>query len=450
MKTILNYVGLLAFLSVVAYSCQKEISFESGDQSTSSGSLQANGTGGCLGSVVSGTYKKDTTLTTAHYVDVNVQVDTIGTYAIATDTVNGYSFKATGTFTSTGVQVVRLAGSGKPLAAGTNVFTVRYDGTTCDFSVTVTAAPGGGGTAAFSVNCTGTVVSGTYQAGTPVAGATAVVNVNVTSLGTWSITTAAVNGITFSGSGTFTTLGAQTVTLNGSGTPAASGTFNIAIVVNATTCTFPVTVTAIPPPPTNDYFPRTANSNWSYELDNVSTDSVLVRATAATHTVAGNVYTIFEETDDASFGWDSSGYYRKSGGNYHEWIDMGSAVGLDDELWMDYIFLKDDQAAGHQWLVPFSGTFMGFPIQARFQYTILQKDVPAVSNGVTYQNTIVVEERLFQFDPGTNTWVDLTTQPDGISLKYYYSRNVGLIKIEVMELGVTLAGEFEMRRYAVY
>ncbi len=550
MKTILNYLSILTTLSVITFSCQKEVSFESGNQSTSSGSLQANGTGGCLGSVISGSYKKDTTLATTHYVDVNVQVDTVGSYTITTDTVNGYSFKATGTFSATGIQLVRLAGSGKPLAAVTNIFTVRYDGTTCDFSITVTGALGGGGTAVLTFNCPASTPNGTYKAGTalttantisltvnvttlgtwnittatvngmtfngsgtfttlgnqtitlngtgtptaagtsnivatmgaasctipitvtPASGGTAVftfncaaslangtyqagtaltaantltVSVNVTTLGTWNLTTAVVNGMTFSRSGTFTTLGNQTITLNGTGTPTTAGTSNIIVTFGAATCTIPITVTAVA---VIDYFPRTNFSNWSYQFDNVATDSVLVRATNMTLAAAGNTFTVFEETDDASFGYDTSGYYRKAGGDYFEWIDMGTAVGLDDPLWMEYIFLKDNQIAGTIWYVQFSGNVSGSPVTARFKYTILQKDVPAVVLTTTYQNTIVVEERLEQLIAGT--WVDLTNNPGGISLQYKYSRNVGLIKIDVYDLGTTLSGQLDMRRHIVY
>lgn len=443
MKTVLNSLGILTTLSLLILSCQKEISYEGGNQQPSSGSLQANNTGGCLGSVVNGTYIKDTTLKSTNYVDVNVQVDTVGTYTITTDTVNGYYFKATGVFSSTGVQVVRLMGTGKPINAGTDVFTVSYDGTICDFSVTVTT--GTGGSAVFTVNCPATVVNGTYTVGTPLAATnTAVLSINVTTLGTWSITSASLNGMVFSGSGTFTVLGNQNITLTGSGTPAAAGTFNVSIVVNGVTCTFPVVCVSVP-----DYFPRTANSNWSYEFDQVSSDSVLVQATANTHTALGNTYVIFRETSDMAQGWDSSGYYRRAGGSYFEWIDIGTSVGLDNELWIEYTFLKDDVPAGSSWFSPeFTGTFNGTTVTARLKYAILQKDVNAVSSGTTYNNTIIVEERLEQNLGGT--WIDLTTQPGGISLRYYYSRNIGLIKIEIYDLGTTLSGQLEMRRYTVF
>jgi len=104
---------ILSLSTVIFVACQKEVDGTiSGG--TSKGSLQ-NTAGNCLGSTVSGTYKKDTALTSSNFVNINVQVDSAGTYSIHTDTINGYYFKAAGSFTATGVQVVKLMGSGKPL-----------------------------------------------------------------------------------------------------------------------------------------------------------------------------------------------------------------------------------------------------------------------------------------------------------------------------------------------
>ena len=85
--------------------CQKEVSYEQGNSTASVGSLSIDANGNCLGAVVSGTYFKDTAIKASNYVDVSVQVDTAGTYIISSDTVNGYYFKATGSFTATGVNL---------------------------------------------------------------------------------------------------------------------------------------------------------------------------------------------------------------------------------------------------------------------------------------------------------------------------------------------------------
>src|ERR1043165_3743801 len=164
MKTFGRITALLMCASVILMACQKETSFEQGNSTASKGSLATDASGNCLGAVVSGTYNKDTTLKATNYVDVTVQVDTVGTYTITTDTVNGYYFKASGTFTATGTQTVRLAGTGKPLATGSNIFTVTYNGTICDFTIAVTAPAGG--SSAFTITCTGASPVGTYVVGT--------------------------------------------------------------------------------------------------------------------------------------------------------------------------------------------------------------------------------------------------------------------------------------------
>jgi len=230
MKTLSKISSLLIFTSVIFMACQKETSFEQGSSTASVGSLSVDASGNCLGAVVSGTYMKDTAIKASNYVDVSVKVDTVGTYIISSDTVNGYYFKATGTFGATGTQTVRLVGGGKPLVIGTNIFRVTYNGTVCDFTVTVTAPPPPtGGTAAFTFNCTGATPVGTYVAGTALTAAnTITLNVTVTTVGTWSVTTSpAVNGITFSGTGTFATTGAQTILLTGSGTPTAAASASL-------------------------------------------------------------------------------------------------------------------------------------------------------------------------------------------------------------------------------
>jgi hypothetical protein len=239
-KTILKLHVFLAILSVISFSCQKEISGEIISKS-SVGSLQKDGAGNCLASAVFGTYKKDAVLDATNYVNVNVKVDSTGSFNITTDVVNGYSFKVAGNFSSTGVQTVKLTASGKPIASGTNVFTVKYNGTVCQFSVTVTAPTGG--SSAYSIDCASAVLNGTYENGTSMTSAnTVVLNVNVTAIGSWSLSTTAVNGITFNGSGNFTTTGAQTITLTGSGIPTASGAVNVTVNNGTSSCSFPLTI----------------------------------------------------------------------------------------------------------------------------------------------------------------------------------------------------------------
>lgn len=437
---------MLVISSALFIACQKEVSFERGSVRVSVGSMAVDGTGNCLGAVVAGNYYKDTTLTSSNSVDVTVQVDTVGTYVITSDTVNGYYFKASGTFSATGSQTVKLAGTGKPLATGTNIFTVTYNGTTCQFTVTVSAPSGGGGggSTTYTVNCATAVLAGTYQSGTALTSAnTVTLTVNVTVIGPWSLsTTPAVNGVTFSGSGTFSTSGSQTIVLTGAGTPSAGGTFNFPITVGTSSCNFPVTFTTIP-----DYFPRTTNSNWSYQYDGDPNDSLLIFVSPATHSALGNTYNVFFYNDGTP-PVDTFGYYRRAGADYFEWIDMGSYIGLDDPLWMEYIFLKDNLTVGGTWnstqfTGPYTdGTGNTFNVTLRWVFTILQQNAPVTVNGTSYTNTIEVKQELQQ-QVGANWQL-------AAYFRSFYSLNKGLIKQDFYDANDTKLYAQDVRRLVVY
>lgn len=131
------------FFLLLIVSCQKEKSFEQGKLST--GSLQ-DSLGDCLSKTVTGTYTVAKALTDSNFIDVDVNVSQTGRYTVYTDTVNGYYFKATGTFSKTGINTVRLKGTGTPAVSGTDDFFIFYDSTFCDVSVIVLPAGTTGGT----------------------------------------------------------------------------------------------------------------------------------------------------------------------------------------------------------------------------------------------------------------------------------------------------------------
>src|SRR5436190_18636536 len=449
MKTYRPFVWLflpIAFL----ISCQKERSFENGGGPPSHGSLQSGTTGDCLGSVVKGVYKKDTVLNAANYVDVVVDVATPGWFVISTDTINNFYFRATGNFSAAGIDTVRLHGSGKPTAAATNVFTVTYDSSSCTFSVT-TISGASGGTAVFTLagspgSCVPGTVSGGYNVGTALnAGDSVTVQVNVTTPGTWSVATSTIGGMTFTGSGTFTTTGVQTIRLTGSGTPTTAGPFNFPISAGASTCSFTVTVTGL----SNDYYPRTTSSNWNYQFNNDPTDTLYRNVISATKSANGNTYNIFMENDGS--GADSSGYFRKSGGDYYQYADLGFIFGLDAAVWGEYIFLKDNVASGTSWTSNnFAGTYTDstthqtYPVIIRIKETIQQKDVSVTVRGVSYPNTIVIKEEYeYSFDNGAN-W-----QTSDVYSVYDYSRGIGLVKWEAFDAMGSILVE-ELTRHQVF
>jgi hypothetical protein len=428
MSRYLSFAPVFVLLLIV--SCQKETSFEQGK--LSHGSLQ-DSLGDCLSKTVVGTYTAGKSLADSNFIDVTVNVTQPGRYTIYTDTVNGYYFKAAGTFSTAGTNTVRLKGAGTPGSAGNDDFFIFYDSSFCNVSVTVLANAGSsGGTAAYTLqdssgNCMSATVSGTYTQGVALTSSNKVdLHVNVTSAGTWNITTTTVAGFSFSGSGTFTATGVQTITLTASGTPTASGDQIFPVTAGSSLCSFTVTVGA-GSTPSGDYFPTTANSNWSYEFNGDPTDTLYRKAISTTKTAIGNTYNIFMETDDASQGFDSSGYYRKSNGSYYEYIDAGDELGLDSSVWIEYIFLKDNVPVNTSWTSPtINGTIQGSAIILRDKFTILQTGVAVTVQGKSYPNTIVVEQRVEQSAGGI--WVDVSAATG--TLKIYYAKGVGMIKQE--------------------
>jgi len=243
-KTLFVCFATLSFF----LSCQKEYSEENGGGGTSIGTLKSSSTGDCLPSTVNGIFRSDVVLTSTNFIDVQADVSSLGAYRIVSDTVNGYSFKGEGIIGTAGLNSIRLYGTGKPLAAGTNTFTISYGASVCLIDVTVVGAGVTDGTFTLGGapgSCSGAVLNGSFVAGTALgAGSSATLSINVTALGTYTLSATPVNGVTFSGSGVLTSLGAQTITVSASGTPTAAGTFNVPVSNGSSNCTFSFTTTA--------------------------------------------------------------------------------------------------------------------------------------------------------------------------------------------------------------
>lgn len=449
------YLLLILMSTMLFTACQKEKSFETG-AAPSAGLLQENASGDCLPKTVTGIYVEGTALKAdSNYIDVQVNVTKAGSYTVYTDTVNGVYFRATGTFTSTGINTVRLKGTGTPVNDGISNFTVTYTTSSCLVPVTILPV-GGAVNAVFTLagspgNCMNFVLAGNYVVGTPMTPSnTVVINVNVTTAGTYSITTAVSNGISFSGSGTLA-VGAQTITLTASGTPAAAGNANFPVTAGTSNCNFFVTVTGVVVTAT-DYFPMKAGSNWSYEYDDNADDSLYVIARPTTVVHSGNNFAVFEGTDDISLGFFDYGDFRKNGSDYYSYIEL-----VDDDttkvIPLEYIFLKDNVPANTSWQSPsVSVTLSGITLLLRINLTLEQKNISVTVNGTAYDSTIVVAERYEVLVPGTTAWIDLTDQAG--YFKSYYAKGVGMIKTDAFyELGnpnpTTLDSKMELRRYQI-
>ncbi|CAN5769643.1 hypothetical protein BH11BAC3_BH11BAC3_04870 [soil metagenome] len=241
----LKLSSLLILLSFIFYSCEKEYSLE-GNIIGGTAVFTFNGPlGACTSAAIAGIYKDGAALDVTNTVTVSVDVATIGSYSISTAVQGGISFTSTGTFITTGVQTVTLAGAGTP-TAGSYVFSPGGS-SGCTFTITVTpptattsvftfdGAPGG---------CNGSLFGNYFVAVPLTANENAKIDVNVTTIGTYNISTNTANGVKFSGTGSFTTTGPQQVTLTASGTPVAAGDFDFTPQTNG--CKFPVTFDPTP------------------------------------------------------------------------------------------------------------------------------------------------------------------------------------------------------------
>ena len=103
--------------------------------------LKAAATGSIVtaGTIVNGTFQGGVVLNSTNSITLKVTVTAIGTYNLYSNTVNGYSFSKSGSFTATGTQLVTLPGTGTPVATGTNTFIVTF-GTACSIPVVVVSS----------------------------------------------------------------------------------------------------------------------------------------------------------------------------------------------------------------------------------------------------------------------------------------------------------------------
>jgi hypothetical protein len=98
-----------------------------------------------------------------------------------------------------------------------------------------------------SGNCLPQLVSGIYVAGTALKADSNYVDVQVevTTPGTYQISTDEVNGIRFSAAGSFAATGVSTVRLKGTGTPGVAATSVFVITYNGSTCEFEVIISPV-------------------------------------------------------------------------------------------------------------------------------------------------------------------------------------------------------------
>jgi len=282
--------ALLTGLSLLT-TCRKEYSYEGGPKKGSAIYTLSGGGGICSGSTLSGDYIKGKALADTSTIQLEVHVDSIGTYSISTNTNDGFHFASNGTFTDTGTQYVILTATGTPGAVGDFTFSASAT-VPCTFTVTVTNAPVI--QAVYTLTgtpdtCQNFAVHGNYIAGKAMDIANTVdVYVNVTAMGAYSLKTDTLDGISYSATGTFTATGIQKISLQASGTATDPRNLTFTPKINASHCTFNVAV--INPEPLATYVLESGYGNPNPCIYSVSGNYSTQSPLGTTNTVTIKVF----------------------------------------------------------------------------------------------------------------------------------------------------------------
>ncbi len=411
--------------------------------------------GVCTGASVAGIYKAGTTLDASNTLTVQVNVTTIGTYILGGVTTNGFAFGATGVFTITGLQNVTLNGTGTPTAAAISPVIVSNIASTCTFPITVLPAGGGGGTpAVFTLDgspntCAAPTINGTYTQGISMAATNTVsIKVNVTTIGTYNITTTAINGVTFALAGTFTVTGAQTVLLKGTGTPTAAGLFNFTPNTGNNSCSFPITFLVGTAPPLGDYFPLTQNSWWSYTyaVQGIPETDTLYNVIKGTGTYGGNAHTNIQQNINQN-PYDTF-HYRKVSNDYFQWAltdHFSAQFAFDNPIFGNILFLKENAATGTSWTSStFTGVVGGVSASLKYNFKIENANTSLTINGKSYTNVIYVS-----VVPQVSLFgAPFTTIENN---EFYFAKGIGLIKEKYKDATTgTVLLESGIKNYMVF
>lgn len=276
----LKYPFAIFLLSLMVIGCQHELNFPP-DQIPGAAVFSYYGSPDtCTYSNITGSYKTGTQLSAINQVTVGVNVTTVGSYNVSTSLINGIKFSGSGNFSDTGLQTILLTGSGNPLNPGTFSYLINSNG--CSFPVNISDG-NTTGTAEFTydgapASCTNVRIGGNYKVGNSLNELHKVsIDVSVLKTGNYNITTALINGISFSGSGNLPTLGYSVVELVGTGTPITDGVFKFTPSNNG--CSFGLRV--FPQSTSKAFFTFTSNGT-DFTFNNISvsyyTDSIAISA----------------------------------------------------------------------------------------------------------------------------------------------------------------------------
>lgn len=248
MKKIFLFFASVTFLFLfflLISTCTKEYSYEGGPLAayTLIGSPDE-----CTNAIINGSYAVGIALDSSDNVQVMAEVITAGNYTISTNTIDGITFSASGSFPDTGLHTITLTASGTPDSAGT--YQIQIVGnSTCFFPLAVNEKPIADYVLSGTLSdCENPVILGNYIEGMPLGRLnTVTVNVDVYTTGDYTITTDTVAGIFFSSSGIFTATGNQQVILTSNGTPNIPGLVYFHVYGGTSECGFKMPITNAEP-----------------------------------------------------------------------------------------------------------------------------------------------------------------------------------------------------------
>jgi hypothetical protein len=215
----------------------------------STAAVYAFGTTGtlCTGATPAGTYTAGVAMTPANTVTIPVTVTTAGTYNITT-AVNGVTFSGIGSLALTTTSIVLTATGTTPTStmSSSSTFQINSGTTMCEFAITFGATPSA---ALYTFDCgsSSATINGNYQVGVNTASASNYIDfpIIVTSAGSISVSTNAVNGFSFTGS-SVVSLTSTSIRLYATGTPTTGApftTFTVSTTTPVSACTVSVPVT---------------------------------------------------------------------------------------------------------------------------------------------------------------------------------------------------------------
>lgn len=186
------------------------------------------------------------------------------------------------------------------------------------------------------------------------------------------------------------------------------------IVLSAGNCKKPGTDN--PPAAESTYQPLTVGSEWNYTVTGSNAGTFKVTILNRDTTVNGKTYSV------ASNSAGPNEYYAKFSSDY---LRFNKFPELNNQL-IELLYLKDNLAKGQTWTETKTvniniGGPTPVPVTANLVFTIAEKGIDYVVNGVTFKDVIKVTVAPSFIVFGT------PQNPDSYDLQYFYAKNVGLI-----------------------